>query len=107
MSKDKFSCSLCSKTWQKTGATNCWSKDPSQGPPKPAYCPSGEHAQLIEEAFNLYKGDSEDARIADVATRVEGLCYESEPGSDVINARWTRVEDTIAFAKLMGYRKSA
>ncbi len=51
----------------------------------------------------LRKGDSEDAKIAYVATKVEGLCYESEPGSDVINARWTRVEDTIAFAKLMGY----
>ena len=27
------------------------------------------------------------------------------PGCDAINARWTRVEDTIAFAKLMGYKK--
>ncbi len=105
MSKDNFSCSLCSKTWQKNGSTNCWSKDPSKSPPRPAYCPADENAELIEEAFDLYKGDSEDARIADVATRVEGLCYESEQGSDVINARWTRVEDTIAFAKLMGYMK--
>ncbi len=105
MSKDNFSCSLCSKTWQKSGSTNCWSTDPSKSPPKPAYCPANDHTDLIEEAFELYKGDSEDARIADVATRVEGLCYESEPGSDVINARWTRVEDTIAFAKLMGYKK--
>jgi uncharacterized metal-binding protein len=27
------------------------------------------------------------------------------PGSDAVNARWTRVEDTIALAKLMGYKK--
>lgn len=104
MSENKFSCSLCSKIWEKQGSTNCWSRDPSDSPPKPAYCPSNEHAHLIKESFDLYKGDSEDARIAGVATKVEGLCYESEPGSDVINARWTRVEDTIAFAKLMGYR---
>jgi uncharacterized metal-binding protein len=40
-----------------------------------------------------------------VAARVEGLCYQPVPGSDAVNARWTRVEDTIAFAKLMGYKK--
>jgi len=49
--------------------------------------------------------EGEDARIAFVAARVEGLCYQPVPGSDAVNARWTRVEDTIAFAKLMGYRK--
>ena len=43
--------------------------------------------------------------MAQVATRVEGLCYEHQPGSTAIRARWTRVEDTVAFAKLMGYKK--
>ena len=43
--------------------------------------------------------------MASVAAKVEGLCYQPIPGSDAINARWTRVEDTIAFAKLMGYKK--
>jgi uncharacterized metal-binding protein len=33
------------------------------------------------------------------------MCYQPIPGSTAINARWTRVEDTIAFAKLMKYRK--
>jgi uncharacterized metal-binding protein len=60
---------------------------------------------LISESFDLYKGDSEDAKMAQIATRVEGLCYEHIQGSDAIQARWTRVEDTIAFAMLMGYRK--
>jgi uncharacterized metal-binding protein len=59
----------------------------------------------IQESFDLYTGDSLDARMARVATRVEGLCYEHQPGSTAIRARWTRVEDTIAFAKLMGYKK--
>ena len=43
--------------------------------------------------------------MASVAAKVEGLCYQPIPGSDAINARWTRIEDTIAFAKLMGYKK--
>jgi uncharacterized metal-binding protein len=60
---------------------------------------------VVQESFDQYRGDSEDARIAFVAARVEGLCYQPVPGSDAVNARWTRVEDTIAFAKLMGYRK--
>ena len=60
---------------------------------------------MIQECFDLYKGDSADARMAQVAAKVEGLCYQPVPGSDAINARWTRVEDTIAFAKLMGYEK--
>jgi uncharacterized metal-binding protein len=60
---------------------------------------------LIDESFDEYRGDSEDARIARVATQVEGLCYQRSAGSETINARWTRVEDTIAFARLMGYTR--
>ena len=60
---------------------------------------------MIQECFELYKGDSEDAKMARVAAKVEGLCYQPIPGSEALNARWTRVEDTIAFAKLMGYEK--
>jgi len=99
-----FSCSLCSASWRKKGATNCWSADPSAKPPKPAYCPTNEHDTLIRDTAGLYREDSEDAKIARGATQVEGLCYQPEPGSETINARWTRVEDTIAFAKLMGYQ---
>jgi uncharacterized metal-binding protein len=91
--------------WQKAGATNCWSSDPSKRPAKPAYCPMQDHEAAIRECFDLYRGDSGDAKMAKVAAQVEGLCYQPIPGSDAINARWTRVEDTIAFAKLMGYAK--
>jgi uncharacterized metal-binding protein len=35
---------------------------------------------------------------------VEGLCYE-RADDGFVHARWTRVEDTIAFARLMGYRR--
>ncbi|MBI5101545.1 MAG: DUF1847 domain-containing protein [Nitrospirae bacterium] len=102
--KYEFSCSLCGSVWRKSGATNCWSSDPEKKQPKPAYCPTHEHDDLIKEAFDLYRGDGADARMAKVAARVEGLCYQRVPGSSVINARWTRVEDTLAFARLMGYK---
>jgi uncharacterized metal-binding protein len=101
----KFNCSLCGAVWQKQGKTNCWSSDPAQGPAKPAYCPSREHQELINDAFDEYRQTSEESRIARVATQVEGMCYQRTPGSETINARWTRVEDTIAFAKLMGYQR--
>ncbi len=101
----KFSCSLCGAVWHREGKTNCWSSDPADAPAKPAHCPSREHMDLINESFEIYKGESEDAKIARVATRVEGLCYEHVAGTDAVHARWTRVEDTIAFAKLMGYSR--
>jgi uncharacterized metal-binding protein len=99
------SCSKCSTVWQNRGTTNCWSGDPATAPPRPGNCPSENYEDVVKESFDEYRGDSEDARIAFVAARVEGLCYQPVPGSDAVNARWTRVEDTIAFAKLMGYRK--
>ena len=98
-------CAKCSSVWQKHGTTNCWSGDPDQAPPKPGNCPSDSYREVVQESFDEYRGDSEDAKIAFVAGRVEGLCYQPVPGSDAVNARWTRVEDTIAFAKLMGYKK--
>jgi uncharacterized metal-binding protein len=106
MSDDgSVSCSQCATVWQKCGTTNCWSGDPTTAPPKPGYCPSENYGDVVADSFKEYRGDSEDARIAFVAARVEGLCYQPTPGSDAVNARWTRVEDTIAFAKLMGYKK--
>jgi uncharacterized metal-binding protein len=102
---DAVSCSRCSSVWQKNGTTNCWSGIPETAPPRPGNCPAGSHAETVQQAMQIMKGEGEDARIAFVAARVEGLCYQPVPGSDAVNARWTRVEDTIAFAKLMGYRK--
>jgi uncharacterized metal-binding protein len=60
---------------------------------------------VIEDSFALYTGDDEDARLAFNAARVEGLCYQKQPGTDAVMARWTRVEDTIALAKLMGWQR--
>jgi uncharacterized metal-binding protein len=99
-----LSCSRCSAVWKKQGVTNCWS-EPGSGPARPAYCPTDKEAEIIEESFRRYTGDADEARLARVAAEVEGLCYQPVPGSDAVNARWTRVEDTIALALLMGWRK--
>ena len=98
------SCSSCSTILQKQGKTNCYSA-PDSRPNQPAYCPSEPHAEAICDSFRQYQGDTEDARLARVAAKVEGLCYQPVPGSDVVNARWTRVEDMLALARLMGYQK--
>jgi uncharacterized metal-binding protein len=105
MARESFSCAHCSAVWAKSGTTHCWSGDPEKGPPQPGYCPSAEHGETIQDAFEIYQGDGDDAKMAQVAARVEGMCYQPIPGSEAVNARWTRVEDTVAFAKLMGYRK--
>lgn len=99
------SCSKCSAVWKKCGMTNCWSGNPETAPPRPGNCPSVTYGDVINDSFNRYTGDDQDARMAKVAARVEGMCYQPVPGSDAVNARWTRVEDTIAFALLMGYQK--
>lgn len=101
----EYQCSQCSAIWRQTGRTNCWSMNPSERPQKPAYCPSKNHMDVLTESFREYTGQSEDAKIARAATVVEGLCYEQKEGSTAVHARWTRVEDTIAFAKIMGYQK--
>ena len=103
--KTNFTCSKCSAVWRKSSSTNCWDSDPENPPAKPGNCPTRDHSDVIKKSFELYKGDTEDARMASVAAKVEGLCYQPIPGTDAINARWTRIEDTIAFAKLMGYKK--
>jgi uncharacterized metal-binding protein len=100
----EHSCSSCSTILQKQGATNCNSA-PDSRPGRPAYCPAGPHAETIYDSFQQYQNDTEDARLARVATKVEGLCYQPLPDSDAVKACWTRIEDLIALARLMGYKK--
>ncbi|MBN2332749.1 MAG: DUF1847 domain-containing protein [Deltaproteobacteria bacterium] len=100
-----FSCVQCSAVWGKQGKTNCWSSSAEEAPVKPKNCPSRDYLDVINECFELYRDNSEDAKLAQVAARVEGMCYQPIPGSEAVNPRWTRVEDTIALAKLMGYQK--
>lgn len=97
-------CASCAAVWAKGGATHCWSADPKAPPPPPGYCPTRAHAATVAETVPGYLDGSEDARIARVAATVEGLCYTRSEGG-AVHARWTRVEDTVAFAKLMSWRR--
>ena len=96
------SCSQCGAVIRKLGKTNC-TGGPQNGPPRPGHCPTDTQDEVIARAHELLKGDGEEACMARVAATVEGLGYDRSGGN--ARARWTRVEDTIAFAQLMGYRK--
>jgi uncharacterized metal-binding protein len=95
------SCSECGAVIRKLGKTNCSGGE--AGPPRPGHCPTDNHAEIVARCRDILTGDGQDARLARVAARVEGLGYERAGGK--ARARWTRVEDTIAFARLMGYRR--
>ena len=97
-------CASCAAVQAKKGATHCWSADPKAAPPAPGACPTRAHADTVAATLPAYTDGGDDARLARVAAQVEGLCYE-KAGDGAVHARWTRVEDTIAFAKLMGWRR--
>jgi uncharacterized metal-binding protein len=97
------SCASCGVVQAKLGTTSCASGPSPAAPPRPGHCPTTTQAAIVEEALAALRGDGVDARLARVAARVEGLGYHRSP--EGAQARWTRVEDTIAFAKLMGYRR--
>ncbi len=78
-------CSKCSKQ-------ACWSNSPQSGP---NFCPTKAKKETIKEALDLYQGDPEIRKMAIAAARTEGRSY----------MKWTRVEDTIDFAREMGYKR--
>lgn len=78
-------CSKCSKQ-------ACWSNAPQSGPD---FCPTKTKRETIKEALDLYREDPEIRKMAIAAARTEGRSY----------MKWTRVEDTIDFAREMGYKK--
>jgi len=78
-------CSKCSKQ-------ACWSNSPESGPD---FCPTKMNNETMKEALELYQKDPEIRRMAIAAARTEGRSY----------MKWTRVEDTIDFAREMGYKK--
>jgi uncharacterized metal-binding protein len=92
-------CGNCGAVNLKLGRTNCSGGSGPDAPPRPGWCPTSTQEAVVGSALDVLRGDDQDARLARVAAKVEGLCYQQGV------ARWTRVEDTIAFAKLMGYRK--
>jgi uncharacterized metal-binding protein len=96
-------CAACSAVQAKSGKTNCSTGGAASGPPRPRTCPTGVQPDAIGAALEELRGEGVDARTARVAAQVEGLGYDRSGGK--AQARWSRVEDTIAFARLMGYQK--
>jgi uncharacterized metal-binding protein len=97
-------CASCAAVWGKSGATHCWSADPAAAPPAPGSCPTRAHAGTVAASLPGYLDGGDDARVARVAAQVEGLCYARGEGG-AVHARWSRVEDTVAFARLMRWRR--
>ncbi len=102
MADHQSSCANCGASLLKTGKTACYAP-PESAPPRPPHCPVLRYGEVVEDASQSLAGDGPDARMTRVAAQVEGMGYERCGGS--VRARWTRVEDTIAFAGLMGWRK--
>ena len=69
---------------------------PEGGKPYPPFCLSqGLEEGAAEASLNRYREDPEDLRLAQVAASVESDGYR----------RWPRVQETIAFARRMGFRR--
>ncbi|MDD5187363.1 MAG: DUF1847 domain-containing protein [Methanoregula sp.] len=85
MSRITVDCSKCQ-------SQACWSNAPQTGP---SFCPTKTRKDPIEEALGLYQDDPGTREMAIAAARTEGRSY----------MKWTRVEDTIDFAREMGYKK--
>jgi uncharacterized metal-binding protein len=67
-----------------------------EGRPYPAFCVSRHlEAGATEASLSCYLADEEDLRLAQTAASVESDGYR----------KWPRVQETIVFAKRMGYRK--
>lgn len=102
--KAEPSCSDCSAVFRRKGVTACWSPDPAAAPPRPGNCPTSNHGDVVAGALEAFLPGGADERLARASAEVEGLCYERRPGG-AVHARWTRVEDTVALAKRMGWRR--
>jgi len=70
----------------------CWSDAPETGP---SFCPTKTRKKALNAALKLYRENQEIRKMAIAAARTEGRSY----------MKWTRVEDTIDFAREMGYKK--
>lgn len=79
-------CAVC-------GKLNCMQSAPSSEPPK--FCPMENFSETIDTAAKEYKKDSLERELALNSARVEAEGY----------GKWTRVEETIHFARKMGAKK--
>jgi uncharacterized metal-binding protein len=81
----KIDCAVCGVNPCSTGGRN----------QSLVNCPMNTAEEVLEKARGLYQDDSKLREMAHAAALVEAKGY----------MRWTRVEDTMEFARAMGYRK--
>jgi uncharacterized metal-binding protein len=79
-------CSYC-------GVQTCKSNDPEKAP---AFCPTRTQEKILAKALDQYNSDPAINKIALAATHVT---------THTMKNKWTRVEDTIEFAKSYGAKK--
>jgi len=72
------------------GKLNCMQSAPASEPPD--FCPMENYDETLSGTIPEYRDDPEKSRIALAAARVEGEGY----------GRWTRVEETVRFARKIG-----
>ncbi|MBI5118976.1 DUF1847 domain-containing protein [Candidatus Poribacteria bacterium] len=75
------------------GKLNCMQSAPASGPPD--FCPMQNFSGIISSTIAEYKDDPQKSKLALAAARVEGEGY----------GRWSRVEETIIFARKIGAKK--
>ena len=75
------------------GKLNCMQSAPSAAPPE--FCPMENFGETIKAAVEEYKDDPLKKKLALGSARVEGEGY----------GKWTRVEETIHFARNIGAKK--
>lgn len=75
------------------GKLNCMQASPSSEPPK--FCPMESFGEAISGAVAEYRDDPVKRKLALASARVEGEGY----------GNWTRVEETIHFARKIGAKK--
>ncbi|HWQ19722.1 MAG TPA: DUF1847 domain-containing protein [Methanotrichaceae archaeon] len=92
MSESSSNCSAIPLECSKCSRQACWSKSPESGPD---FCPTRTQKDVMNDVLKTYQEDPEVRKMAIAAARTEGRSY----------MKWTRVEDTIDFAREMGYKK--
>lgn len=75
------------------GKLNCMQSAPATSPPE--FCPAENFADTISAAVEEYKSDERKRVLALNSARVEGEGY----------GQWTRVQETIIFARRIGAKK--
>lgn len=85
-SQSRVACTQCKNAREKTGKTYC-SAEKLDKFPKPKNCPTENEIFKcqIAESLDLYKKNSEDCKLSNIAAKVEGLGYSKTKKTMLLN----------------------